>query len=66
MRFPELYRELVRRGARVLWVPSAFTERTGKAHWEVLPARAIREPGYVLAPRRWATTAVAAPRTARP
>jgi predicted amidohydrolase len=51
MRFPELYRELVRRGARVLCVPSAFTERTGKAHWEVLlRARAIENLAYVLAP----------------
>jgi predicted amidohydrolase len=51
MRFPELYRELGRRGARVLCVPSAFTERTGKAHWEVLlRARAIENLAYVFAP----------------
>jgi deaminated glutathione amidase len=51
LRFPELYRELVRRGARVLAVPSAFTERTGKAHWEVLlRARAIENLAYVVAP----------------
>jgi len=51
LRFPELYRELARRGARVLCVPSAFTERTGKAHWEVLlRARAIENLAYVLAP----------------
>jgi predicted amidohydrolase len=51
VRFPELYRELSRRGARVLCVPSAFTERTGKAHWEVLlRARAIENLAYVLAP----------------
>jgi predicted amidohydrolase len=51
LRFPELYRELTRRGARVLCVPSAFTERTGKAHWEVLlRARAIENLAYVLAP----------------
>jgi predicted amidohydrolase len=51
IRFPELYRELGRRGARVLCVPSAFTERTGKAHWEVLlRARAIENLAYVLAP----------------
>jgi len=35
----------------VLCVPSAFTERTGKAHWEVLlRARAIENLAYVLAP----------------
>ena len=51
LRFPELYRELSRRGARVLCVPSAFTERTGKAHWEVLlRARAIENLAYVVAP----------------
>jgi predicted amidohydrolase len=51
LRFPELYRELARRGARVLCIPSAFTERTGKAHWEVLlRARAIENLAYVLAP----------------
>jgi len=51
LRFPELYRALVRRGAEVLCVPSAFTERTGKAHWEVLlRARAIENLCYVLAP----------------
>jgi predicted amidohydrolase len=51
VRFPELYRELARRGARCLCVPSAFTERTGKAHWEVLlRARAIENLAYVLAP----------------
>jgi len=51
IRFPELYRDLGRRGARVLGVPSAFTERTGKAHWEVLlRARAIENLAYVFAP----------------
>jgi predicted amidohydrolase len=42
VRFPELYRLLARSGARVLAVPSAFTDRTGRDHWEVLlRARAI-------------------------
>ena len=51
VRFPELYRALTRRGARILAVPSAFTERTGKDHWEVLlRARAIENLAYVLAP----------------
>jgi predicted amidohydrolase len=50
VRFPELYRRLVREGARVLAVPSAFTERTGKDHWEVLlRARAIENLAYVVA-----------------
>ena len=51
LRFPELYRELARRGARILCIPSAFTERTGKAHWEVLlRARAIENLAWVVAP----------------
>jgi len=50
VRFPELYRALVRAGARVLAVPSAFTERTGKDHWEVLlRARAVENLAYVVA-----------------
>jgi predicted amidohydrolase len=50
LRFPELYRALVRAGARILAVPSAFTERTGKDHWEVLlRARAVENLAYVVA-----------------
>jgi predicted amidohydrolase len=50
VRFPELYRRLAREGARVMAVPSAFTERTGKDHWEVLlRARAIENLAYVVA-----------------
>ena len=51
VRFPELYRALVKAGAQVLAVPSAFTERTGKDHWEVLlRARAIENLAFVIAP----------------
>ena len=51
LRFPELYRALSARGAEVLLVPSAFTERTGRDHWEVLlRARAIENLCYVMAP----------------
>jgi predicted amidohydrolase len=50
VRFPELYRELVARGAEVLLVPSAFTVPTGRDHWEVLlRARAIENQCYVAA-----------------
>lgn len=50
LRFPELYRKLVNKGAEVLLVPSAFTETTGQAHWEVLlRARAIENQCYVVA-----------------
>ena len=50
LRFPELYRILAVRGARVITVPSAFTERTGRDHWEVLiRARAIENQLFVVA-----------------
>jgi deaminated glutathione amidase len=51
LRFPELYRRLGLRKPQILAVPSAFTERTGRDHWEVLlRARAIENLCYVLAP----------------
>ena len=48
MRFPELYRKL---GVTdLLVIPAAFTETTGRAHWEILlRARAIENQCYVLA-----------------
>ena len=50
LRFPELYRILALRGARVITVPSAFTERTGRDHWEVLiRARAIENQVFMVA-----------------
>jgi nitrilase len=51
LRFPELYRRLAGAGSDVVFVPSAFTVPTGKAHWEVLlRARAIENQCYVVAP----------------
>jgi predicted amidohydrolase len=51
LRFPELYRELVERGAELIAIPSAFTLATGKDHWEpLLRARAIETQAFVLAP----------------
>jgi nitrilase len=50
LRFGELYRQLVARGAQMLVVPAAFTLQTGKDHWEVLlRARAIETQCYVAA-----------------
>ena len=50
LRFPELYRALVMRGAQIIFVPSAFTAYTGAAHWEtLLRARAIENQLYVIA-----------------
>ena len=51
IRFPELYRLLTLRGARVLLVPAAFTLYTGKDHWELLlRARAVENQCFVIAP----------------
>ena len=50
LRFPELYRELFRRGAEIVTVPAAFTVVTGAAHWEsLLRARAIENQCYLIA-----------------
>jgi predicted amidohydrolase len=50
LRFPELYRILAVRGARVLTVPAAFTLTTTRDHWEVLlRARAIEDQAFVIA-----------------
>jgi deaminated glutathione amidase len=53
LRFPELFRILALRGARVVAVPSAFTLATGRDHWEVLlRARAIEDQVFVVAPNQ--------------
>ena len=54
LRFPLLYQSLVDDGARMLTVPSAFTEYTGKDHWlTLLRARAIETQCYVIAPNQY-------------
>ena len=56
MRFPELYRRLMSRGAEWLAMPAAFTVPTGLAHWEtLLRARAIENLCYVVAPAQSGT-----------
>lgn len=56
VRFPQLYRALAERDAFLFTVPAAFTETTGKAHWEVLlRARAIENGAYVIAPAQTGT-----------
>jgi predicted amidohydrolase len=53
LRFPELYRILAVRGARVLVVPAAFTLATTREHWQVLlRARAIEDQCFVIAPNQ--------------
>jgi predicted amidohydrolase len=50
LRFPELYRALVDRGATLIAIPAAFTVSTGEAHWHVLMrARAIETGCHIVA-----------------
>ncbi|MGR3496443.1 carbon-nitrogen hydrolase family protein [Citreimonas sp.] len=50
LRFPQLYRAEAQAGARLIFVPSAFTVPTGRAHWEVLlRARAIETGTWIVA-----------------
>ena len=60
LRFPELFRILALRGARLIAVPSAFTLATGRDHWEVLlRARAIENQALRVAPNQVGTSAAA-------
>lgn len=49
VRFPELYRAMGE--VDIISIPAAFTQTTGRAHWETLMrARAIENLAYVMAP----------------
>lgn len=51
MRFPELYRILTLRGAKLIFTPAEFALFTGKDHWEcLLRARAIENQCYLVCP----------------
>ena len=51
LRFPNLYRNLAKKGSLFLSIPSAFTQTTGKKHWHsLLKARAIENFCYIFAP----------------
>jgi len=53
IRFPEFVRKMNKKGVDIIVTPSAFTEETGAAHWEVLlRARAIENLCYVIAPNQ--------------
>lgn len=50
LRFPELFRRLMEKGAEIFVVPASFTAMTGKAHWETLVrARAIENLAFIAA-----------------
>ncbi|MBI2320143.1 MAG: carbon-nitrogen hydrolase family protein [Betaproteobacteria bacterium] len=49
VRFPELYRKFA--PVDIIFIPSAFTATTGRAHWDILlRARAVENLAYVVAP----------------
>lgn len=50
LRFPEMFRQLIDKGAEIIALPAAFTATTGKAHWDVLVrARAVENLCYMIA-----------------
>ncbi len=50
LRFPELYRIMADQGVELIVAPSAFTAKTGEAHWSTLVrARAIENLSYMVA-----------------
>ena len=56
LRFPHLFRDLAKAGAKIITVPSAFSPETGVAHWEtLLRARAIETGCFILAPAQCGT-----------
>jgi len=50
VRFPQLFRDYAKAGAKILSIPAAFTRTTGQAHWHnLLRSRAIENGCYVIA-----------------
>ncbi|BDW97026.1 amidohydrolase [Thalassospira tepidiphila] len=50
VRFPHLFRDYAKAGAKILSIPAAFTRTTGQAHWHtLLKARAIENGCFVIA-----------------
>ena len=54
LRFPLMYRKLAQAGSSIIFIPSAFTKTTGKAHWlTLLKARAIENGCFIVAPAQF-------------
>ena len=59
LRFPALFQALADKGAEMIALPAAFTQQTGKDHWEVLcRARAIETETYFCAAAQTGTFTV--------
>ncbi len=53
LRFPKIFTELRKTGCELMLLPSAFTYKTGQAHWETLcKARAIETQSFFAAPNQ--------------
>ena len=53
LRFPELFFDFAQKGVSIILIPSAFTEATGRDHWEILlRARAIECQCFIVAPNQ--------------
>ena len=49
LRFPELFRAMAKRGAKLIFLPAQFNQKTGPAHWELsLRARAVDNELFVV------------------
>lgn len=56
LRFPELYRKYADQNADAIFIPAAFTAKTGLAHWDILTrTRAVENQCYVIAPAQTGT-----------
>lgn len=54
LRFPELFRAMLAEDIEVIILPAAFTQTTGKVHWQtLLQTRAIENLAYVVAANQW-------------
>lgn len=54
LRFPGIYRQLSKKGAKIIFVPSNFASFTGRAHWKVLlRARAVENQVFMVAPAQY-------------
>lgn len=57
LRFCELYRSLALEGAKIIFIPSAFTSTTGEYHWEpLIKARAIENQVFMVAANQIGTS----------
>ncbi|MCP5004650.1 MAG: carbon-nitrogen hydrolase family protein [Planctomycetes bacterium] len=57
LRFCEIFRTLALRGAKIMFLPAAFTLATGKYHWEpLIKARAIENQVFIVAANQIGTS----------